>query len=71
MPTIKVNDIDMYYEIYGEGEPLVFIVGLATDISEYDGIIPRQARGRGQAPPIRRQCRVCAKDGRPSSLRRL
>src|SRR5712692_10433966 len=39
MPTIKVNDIHMYYEIHGEGEPLVLIVGLGTDISEWDGII--------------------------------
>ena len=39
MPTIKVNDIHMYYEIHGEGEPLVLIGGLGTDISEFDGII--------------------------------
>jgi len=29
----------MYYEIHGDGEPLLLIVGLATDISEWDGII--------------------------------
>ena len=39
MPYEKVNDIQMYYEIHGDGEPLVLIVGLATDISEWDGII--------------------------------
>ena len=39
MPTIHVNDIEMYYEIHGEGEPLVLIVGLGTDLSEWDGII--------------------------------
>src|SRR5437764_634277 len=39
MPYIKVNDIRMYYEIHGDGEPLVLIVGLATDISEWEGII--------------------------------
>ena len=39
MPYIKVNDIQMYYEIHGDGEPLVLIVGLGTDISEWDGII--------------------------------
>ena len=32
---IKVNDINIYYEIHGEGEPLVFIVGLGADVSEY------------------------------------
>jgi pimeloyl-ACP methyl ester carboxylesterase len=39
MPYVKVNDIQMYYEILGVGEPLVLIVGLGTDISEWDGII--------------------------------
>lgn len=39
MPHVKANDIQMYYEIHGDGEPLLLIVGLATDISEWDGII--------------------------------
>jgi hypothetical protein len=39
MPYEKVNDIQMYYEIHGDGEPLVLIIGLGTDISEWDGII--------------------------------
>ena len=39
MPYVKVNDIQMYYEIHGDGEPLVLIVGLGTDISEWEGII--------------------------------
>src|SRR5258708_38029250 len=39
MPYEKINDIQMYYEIHGDGEPLVLIVGLGTDISQWDGII--------------------------------
>jgi pimeloyl-ACP methyl ester carboxylesterase len=39
MPTVHVNDIDLYYEIHGAGPPLVLIVGLGTDISEWPGII--------------------------------
>jgi 3-oxoadipate enol-lactonase len=39
MLYVKVNDIQMYYEIDGDGEPLVLIVGLGTDISEWDRII--------------------------------
>ncbi len=31
MPTIKVNEIDMYYEIHGSGKPLMLIAGLGTD----------------------------------------
>jgi pimeloyl-ACP methyl ester carboxylesterase len=37
MPTVKVNDIDVYYEIHGDGEPLVLIGGLANDITDYAG----------------------------------
>jgi len=33
MPTIKINDINMYYEIHGTGEPLVMIAGLGTGLS--------------------------------------
>ena len=39
MPYVRVNDIQMYYELQGEGEPLALIVGLGTDISEWDVII--------------------------------
>lgn len=38
MPTIQVNDIHMYYEIHGEGKPLVLVGGLGIDLSELDGI---------------------------------
>lgn len=38
MPTVKVNAITMYYELQGEGEPLVLIAGLRLDLSDYHGI---------------------------------
>ena len=31
MPKINVNDIEIYYEIYGEGFPLIMTTGLAGD----------------------------------------
>src|SRR5260221_14763239 len=40
MPTVRVNDITMYYEIHGEGEPVVLIAGLNSDHTLYRGIIP-------------------------------
>ena len=43
MPTVRVNDIDMYYEIHGEGEPVVLIAGLNSDHTLYREIIPRLA----------------------------
>src|SRR5208337_2487529 len=39
MPTVKVNDINMYYEVSGEGEPLVLIAGLGTDLTVYERVI--------------------------------
>lgn len=34
MPTIRVNNINMYYKIHREGKPLVLIGGLGIDLSE-------------------------------------
>lgn len=31
MSTAKVNDINMYYEVHGKGEPLVLIAGFSAD----------------------------------------
>ncbi len=39
MPTVQVNDIQMYYELRGEGQLLVLILGLAIDVSEVEQII--------------------------------
>jgi pimeloyl-ACP methyl ester carboxylesterase len=33
MSTVHVNDIDIYYEIHGEGKPLLMIQGLGFEIS--------------------------------------
>ncbi len=47
MPTTRVNDINIYYEVHGEGEPLVLIGGLANDVSDYTDhtkIIPELSR---------------------------
>ncbi len=39
MPMVKVNDINMYYEVHGEGKPLVFISGLGNDLTVFDPIV--------------------------------
>jgi len=38
MPTVQVNDIAMYYELQGVGEPLVLIAGLGADITLFTGM---------------------------------
>jgi 3-oxoadipate enol-lactonase len=47
MPTVTVNDISMYYELHGQGEPLVLITGLGNDVTQYEHVI-REFRQRYQ-----------------------
>lgn len=44
MPVIRVNDLSMYYEWRGAGRPLVLVLGLGADISEYDWLLEQLAR---------------------------
>jgi pimeloyl-ACP methyl ester carboxylesterase len=39
MPIVKANDINLYYEVHGQGDPFVLILGLGSDLSEYGRII--------------------------------
>ena len=38
MPTIKINDIEMYYQQQGKGEDLVLIAGASADHTAWDPI---------------------------------
>lgn len=40
MPAVRVNDINMYYEIHGEGEPLLLIHGTCFDTTGWAQQIP-------------------------------
>lgn len=63
MPKLRTQDFDIYYEIIGEGEPLLFIHGLASSsaswemqvstFSEHYQVITFDLRGHGQSgkPP--------------------
>ena len=44
MATVKVNDINIYYEIHGEGPPLVLIMGLGGDLTRWYRILPILSR---------------------------
>ncbi len=39
MPLLKVNDIELYYESHGSGDPLVLIGGLGLAVSEMQPLI--------------------------------
>ena len=54
MPVAKVNGININYEVEGEGQPLVFIGGLGTDLSFW----------KRQLPTLKKHCKVVAFDNR-------
>ena len=55
MPTTRVNDIAMYYEVRGEGRPLLLIPGLGTEVTDYGPIVEAL---------VSAGCRVIALDNR-------
>lgn len=44
MPKVKVGDINMYYEIHGEGESFVMILGLGVSTEVLSPVIPEYSR---------------------------
>lgn len=40
MPKTKVNDIELYYELHGEGTPLVLICGLGYPLWQWHLMVP-------------------------------
>ena len=63
MAIIKVNGINLYYEIHGQGQPLILIAGFSADhnawcnvvdyLSQHYRVIIFDNRGAGQSevPP--------------------
>lgn len=48
MPTIRVGDLDMYYEIYGQGAPLLLIMGLNGNLLSWGPLLPARLAERYQ-----------------------
>jgi pimeloyl-ACP methyl ester carboxylesterase len=44
MPTVKVNGIDVYYEIHGKGEPLIIIQWAGVEITSISRLITEFAK---------------------------
>ena len=44
MPKVKVGDVNMYYEIKGEGEPLLMIMGASGTTALWGSTIPIMSR---------------------------
>ena len=62
MATAKIGNAEIYYEIYGEGRPLLLVAGLASDSQSWLSIIPELSkkyrlivfdnRGVGRSKPM-------------------
>jgi len=44
MPKMRVNEIEMNYELHGEGKPLVLIMGLTGSLEGWRALVPAFAR---------------------------
>jgi pimeloyl-ACP methyl ester carboxylesterase len=44
MPLAKANGIALYYEVHGKGEPLLMIMGLGANATNWDAQIPALSR---------------------------
>ena len=59
MPKVEVNDIEMYYEVHGEGTPLLMLHGFSMTGTTFHPLIPEykkhfkliipDQRGRGRS----------------------
>jgi pimeloyl-ACP methyl ester carboxylesterase len=41
MPRVRVDDLEMYYEVHGNGFPLVLISGYSASSESWDVLVPR------------------------------
>lgn len=37
---LMLNDIELYYEVHGDGPPLLLVAGLASDVSSWQTVLP-------------------------------
>jgi len=44
MPKAKIGDIQLYYEDYGQGQPLILVLGLGQDVATWEFQIDELSR---------------------------
>jgi len=37
---LMLNDVELYYEVHGDGPPLLLVAGLASDVSSWQSVLP-------------------------------
>ena len=74
MPKININDCDIYYEVHGQGDPLVLIMGLRRNVEWWYHQVPALAEqfqviifdnrgaGRSDKPAMEYSIRLFADD---------
>lgn len=74
MPTVRVNGVEIYYEVHGEGEPLLFICGLSMDLTAFSWavndlsqryrviVFDNRGAGRSEKPDIPYTIEMMAED---------
>jgi pimeloyl-ACP methyl ester carboxylesterase len=68
MPNVALGDISLYYEVHGQGDPLLWIAGLGSDSSSWLGVVGRFSpyfqnivfdnRGSGRSALGRQECTI-------------
>ncbi len=56
MPTVRLGDIDLYFESHGEGPPLLCLAGLASDSQSWLPVIPALSARHRLILPDNRAC---------------
>ena len=74
MPIVQVKGLDVYYEIYGDGEPLLLISGTGSDHTLWNAQVPAFSKefqcivydirgtGRSSKPEVDYSSRIMAED---------
>ncbi len=68
MPTLTVKDAEIYYELAGEGPPLLLLAGLASDSQSWGPARPHLERRFSLVMPDNRGCGRTRDDGAPLAV---
>lgn len=68
MPTCRIGELDLHYEIHGAGDPIVLIAGYTCDSTFWDAVVPPLARRYQLIAFDNRAVGRTRDDGRPFTI---
>lgn len=71
MPTLKIDDAEIYYELAGDGPPLLLLAGLASDSQSWGPLRPHLETRFTLVMPDNRACGRTTDDGSPITIDRM